>query len=288
LSLVGQLHVGPADWPAEFERVRQWYQPHLEQRYSDAMVRAGDLDQLQRIATLYPSRQAFLTDLTLDPPSAAGDEAGLPRLDDDYLILSTIHSAKGQEWKSVFVLNVVDGCIPSDMATGSAQDIEDERRLLYVAMTRAKDRLWLMIPHRFYVQQQARKGDRHLYAARTRFIPAEILGLFERQNWPPPAPPRPAIRSPSHRSICGSVCAARGGGRAPEPPPTRASEKSQWGAASVTAAPVSATHRARRARAHPVPRRGAVDRLDDAIEERCKAEDCQAETGCGPKGHHPT
>jgi DNA helicase-2/ATP-dependent DNA helicase PcrA len=128
----------------------------------------GDLDQLQRIAVLYPSREAFLTDLTLDPPSATGDEAGPPRRDEDYLILSTIHSAKGQEWKSVFVLNVVDGCIPSDMATGSAEEIEEERRLLYVAMTRAKDRLWLMIPQRFYVQQQARKGDRHLYAARNR------------------------------------------------------------------------------------------------------------------------
>jgi DNA helicase-2/ATP-dependent DNA helicase PcrA len=131
------------------------------------VVRAGDLDQLQRIAALYPSRQAFLTDLTLDPPSATSDEAGPPRLDEDYLILSTIHSAKGQEWKAVFVLNVVDGCIPSDLATGSAQDIEEERRLLYVAMTRAKDRLWLMVPQRFYVQQQTRNGDRHLYAARS-------------------------------------------------------------------------------------------------------------------------
>jgi DNA helicase-2/ATP-dependent DNA helicase PcrA len=177
------LRAGAGDWPADFERVRQWYQPHLEQRYADAVLRTGDLDQLQRIAALYPSRQTFLTDLTLDPPSASGDEAGPPRRDEDYLILSTIHSAKGQEWRSVFVLNVVDGCIPSDMATGSAEDIEEERRLLYVAMTRAKDRLWLMIPQRFYVQQQARKGDRHLYAARTRFIPTEIVGHFERRSW---------------------------------------------------------------------------------------------------------
>jgi DNA helicase-2/ATP-dependent DNA helicase PcrA len=184
VALMEDLHAGAGDWPAEFERVRHWYQPHLEQRYADAVVRAGDLDQLQRIAGLYPSRQAFLTDLTLDPPSATGDEAGPPRLDEDYLILSTIHSAKGQEWRVVFVLNVVDGCIPSDMATGSAEDIEEERRLLYVAMTRARDRLWLMVPQRFYVQQQARKGDRHLYAARTRFIPAEIAEHFERRIWP--------------------------------------------------------------------------------------------------------
>jgi DNA helicase-2/ATP-dependent DNA helicase PcrA len=105
-------------------------------------------------------------------------------LDEDYLVLSTIHSAKGQEWRSVFVLNVVDGCIPSDMATGSAEEIEEERRLLYVAMTRAKDQLWLMVPQRFYVQQQARKGDRHLYASRSRFIPPAMTEHFERQSWP--------------------------------------------------------------------------------------------------------
>ena len=118
--------------------MRQWYQPHLEQRYPDAVVRAGDLDQLQRIAAGYPSRAKFLTDLVLDPPSATCDEAGAPLLDEDYLILSTIHSAKGQESKAVFILNVVDGCIPSDMAAGSVEDIEEERLLLYVAMTRAK------------------------------------------------------------------------------------------------------------------------------------------------------
>ena len=123
-----------------------------------------------------PSRTRFLTDLTLDPPSATSDEAGAPLLDEDYLILSTIHSAKGQEWKSVFVLNVVDGCIPSDMATGNADEIEEERRLLYVAMTRAKDQLALIVPHRFYVHNQARGGDKHLYASRSRFIPAGIAG----------------------------------------------------------------------------------------------------------------
>jgi DNA helicase-2/ATP-dependent DNA helicase PcrA len=196
VALMQDLRAGAGDWPADFERVRQWCQPHLEQCYADAVVRTGDLDQLQRIAALYPSRQAFLTDLTLDPPSASGDEAGPPRLDEDYLILSTIHSAKGQEWKAVFVLNVVDGCIPSDLATGSADDIEEERRLLYVAMTRAKDRLWLMIPQRFYVQQQARKGDRHLYAARTRFIPTEIVGHFERRSWAAARPSRSGQQVP--------------------------------------------------------------------------------------------
>ena len=108
----------------------------------------------------------------------------MPLRDEDYLILSTIHSAKGQEWRSVFVLNVVDGCIPSDMATGCAEDIEEERRLLYVAMTRAKDQLALITPQRFYVQQQSKNGDRHLYASRTRFIPTGIAEAFEMTKWP--------------------------------------------------------------------------------------------------------
>ena len=79
---------------------------------------------------------------------------------------------------------MVDGCIPSDMSTGNAEDIEEERRLLYVAMTRAKDQLALIVPHRFYVHGQARGGDKHLYASRTRFIPAGILSEFEVCAWP--------------------------------------------------------------------------------------------------------
>ena len=184
VTLMQCLHQRPLDWPAELERVREWYQPHLERRYPDAASRIGDLDQLQRIAAGYSSRAKFLTDLTLDPPSATSEEAGAPLLDEDYLILSTIHSAKGQEWKAVFILNVVDGCIPSDMATGCAEDIEEERRLLYVAMTRAKDQLALLVPQRFYTHQQAKKGDKHLYATRTRFIPSSIVNHFELKTWP--------------------------------------------------------------------------------------------------------
>ena len=134
-----------------------------------------------------PPPHGTLTDLTLDPPSATSDEAGAPLLDEDYLILSTIHSAKGQEWKAVFVLNVVDGCIPSDMATGKTEEIEEERRLLYVAMTRAKDQLVLIVPHRFYRLGQSRTGDQHLYASRSRSIPAGIACEFQTCGWPPAA-----------------------------------------------------------------------------------------------------
>src|SRR5215471_14109062 len=175
---------GAIGWPAEFDLVRRWYEPHLERLYEDAKTREVDLIQLAQIASTYPNRQRFLTELTLDPPSATSGEAGVPLLDEDYLILSTIHSAKGQEWNAVFVLNCVDGCIPSDMATESTPEIEEERRLLYVAMTRAKDHLHLIVPQRFYAHQQRGHGDRHMYAVRTRFIPHTITGHFEQCAWP--------------------------------------------------------------------------------------------------------
>jgi DNA helicase-2/ATP-dependent DNA helicase PcrA len=176
--------VAKEGWPAEMEAARRWYEPHLERRHEDAPSRLADLVQLEQIAACYPSRERFLTELTLDPPDATSDEAGPPLRDEDYLILSTIHSAKGQEWRSVFVLNAVDGCIPSDLATGTAAEIEEERRLLYVAMTRAKDSLRLVTPQRFFTHGQPAQGDRHVYAARTRFIPAAMLGFFECVSWP--------------------------------------------------------------------------------------------------------
>jgi DNA helicase-2/ATP-dependent DNA helicase PcrA len=171
-------------WPADLELARLWYQPHLERIHEDAETRRADLVQLEQIASGYASRERFLTELTLDPPDATSDQAGVPLLDEDYLILSTIHSAKGQEWKQVFVLNVVDGCIPSDLGVGTSAEMEEERRLLYVAMTRAKDDLHLIVPQRFFTHNQSAQGDRHLYAARTRFIPEALLQLFERTSWP--------------------------------------------------------------------------------------------------------
>jgi DNA helicase II / ATP-dependent DNA helicase PcrA len=184
LSLYDSLRYNKTEWPAEIHAVRQWYEPHLTRTHADAHIRLGDLVQLEQIAGSYGSRERFLTELTLDPPNSTSDESGVPLLDEDYLILSTIHSAKGQEWSSVYILNVVDGCIPSDMATGTSNEIEEERRLLYVAMTRAKDELHLVVPQRFYAHQQARHGERHMYASRTRFIPAGLLGHFQRGTWP--------------------------------------------------------------------------------------------------------
>jgi DNA helicase-2/ATP-dependent DNA helicase PcrA len=184
VQMVEEVRTGRAGWPSELEAGRLWYEPHLERIHEDAEIRRADLIQLEQIASTYPSRQRFLTELTLDPPDATSDESGVPLKDDDYLILSTIHSAKGQEWKSVYVLNVVDGCLPSDLGTGSTAEIEEERRLLYVAMTRAKDDLHLIVPQRFYTHGQASYGDRHVYASRSRFIPHDLMPFFERTAWP--------------------------------------------------------------------------------------------------------
>jgi len=187
-----------SEWPSDLERVVEWYQPHLERLHDDAPVRLADLDQICRIAQGYGSRERFLTELTLDPPNASSDESGVPSLDEDYLILSTIHSAKGQEWQSVHVLNVVDGCIPSDMSTGTSEQIEEERRLLYVAMTRAKQHLALLTPQRYYVRQQHRTGDAHLYATPSRFIPGRVARMFEQVGPDPVANPSvPASAAPA-------------------------------------------------------------------------------------------
>lgn len=198
IAMFSNLRVASGKWPSDLEQVRIWYEPHLDRIHEDAAVRRADLLQLEQIASAYPSRERFLTDLTLDPPSATSDQAGPPHLDEDYVILSTIHSAKGQEWKNVFVLNSVDGCIPIDLAVGEKNEIDEERRLLYVAMTRAKDGLHLIAPQRFYTHGQASRGDRHVYASRTRFIPAHILDHFEQTSW---SPTSTAQNSASQREV---------------------------------------------------------------------------------------
>jgi DNA helicase-2/ATP-dependent DNA helicase PcrA len=200
-AMIGQLRRNVFGWPAELELVCRWYAPHLERKHDDAVLRQADLMQLAQIASSYPNRERFLTELTLDPPNATSDEPGAPQLDEDYLILSTIHSAKGQEWTSVFVLNTVDGCIPIDLGVGTTDEIEEERRLLYVAMTRAKDHLHLMVPQRFYTHGQRSAGDRHVYAQRTRFIPSSMLEHFESRVWPRAKSAGHATATPARQPI---------------------------------------------------------------------------------------
>ena len=168
-------------WQTQLTELRRWYQPHLERLYDGLDTREADLEQLEQISGRYPTRERFLTELTLDPPSAAGDHAGDPLLDEDYLVLSTVHSAKGQEWDAVFVLNVSDGMFPSEFAAGKPEMIEEERRLLYVAMTRAKQSLDLIAPLRYHVTQQRRDGDKHVYGARSRFMTDAVLQTMRRR-----------------------------------------------------------------------------------------------------------
>ncbi|HEX5317547.1 MAG TPA: ATP-dependent helicase [Stellaceae bacterium] len=194
--MLARLRERATEWAGQVGLVRQWYEPHLERLYDHAGARAGDLDQLEQIAATHRTRERFLTDLTLDPPEASGIESGAPGLDEDYLILSTIHSAKGQEWDAVFVLNLVDGCIPSDMSTGKPAQIDEERRLLYVAMTRARDRLELVHPLRFFRTQQHRMGASHMMAPRSRFLSDDILHLFERRDALAPVPEDAPLAAP--------------------------------------------------------------------------------------------
>ena len=182
--LMGALGRPEEPWPGQVQRAREWFEPQLERIYEAAQVRSGDLLQLERIAQQFTTREQFLTELALDPPQATGDLSGPPLLDEDFLILSTIHSAKGQEWDAVYVLNVADGNFPSEFSTGRPELVEEERRLLYVAMTRAKTDLHLVAPMKYYVTQQARMGDRHVYGAKSRFMTRPVMACLEQVTWP--------------------------------------------------------------------------------------------------------
>ena len=166
-------------WPGQVRQVRDWYHPHLERIYEHIHTRVGDLDQLEQLAGQYPSRERFITELTLDPPNATSDLAGTPTLDEDYLVLSTVHSAKGMEWDTVYLLNVVDGSFPSEFATGRTELIDEERRLLYVAMTRARNELQLCVPLKFPLTQQPKSGDAHVYGGRSRFVSEKVLKTMQ-------------------------------------------------------------------------------------------------------------
>ena len=167
-------------WAGQVGLVRDWYKPQLERIYDSGWTRMGDLEQLEQLAGHHPSRERFLTELTLDPPSVTGGQSSGASKDEDYVILSTIHSAKGQEWDIVYVLNVSDGNFPSEFSTGKPEMIEEERRLLYVAMTRARNELHLCAPLKYQVTQQAKDGDKHVYGAKSRFMTDKVLDTCEK------------------------------------------------------------------------------------------------------------
>jgi DNA helicase II / ATP-dependent DNA helicase PcrA len=195
VELLAAIGADRGDWQPQVGRASAWYRPQLERLYEEWPVRLGDLDALEQIAARFATREQFLTELSLDPPQATGDLAGPPLLDEDYLVLSTIHSAKGQEWDAVYILNVADGNFPSEFATGNPALVEEERLLLYVAMTRARSELHLVAPLKYWVPQQPRHGDRHVYGARSRFIDDAMMECMERRfHGAPGESARPASR----------------------------------------------------------------------------------------------
>jgi ATP-dependent DNA helicase UvrD/PcrA len=171
------------EWRGQIALAREWYKPHMERMYEHVHMRIGDLDQLELLSSQYQTRERFVSELTLDPPNATSDMAGQPMADEDYLVISTIHSAKGMEWDHVYVLNVVDGSFPSEFATGKAEQIEEERRLLYVAMTRARNELTCVVPLRFQITSQPKTSDGHVYGGRSRFLTEKVIRCFDEQSF---------------------------------------------------------------------------------------------------------
>jgi DNA helicase-2/ATP-dependent DNA helicase PcrA len=181
------------------ELLRDAIRPLIEARYPDGMVRMTDLEQLVSAARESRGLGHFTSELALDPPQSSADLAGPPHLDEDYLVLSTIHSAKGLEWDAVHVLALYDGNFPACMSAGTSESIAEERRLLYVAMTRARRRLHLYVPVRYY-HRPAGSDDAHGYGKPSRFLTPEVRGTCDvvrsvEELGPPPRadPPRRRI-----------------------------------------------------------------------------------------------
>lgn len=182
-SLLDDLVAADAQNPAgQVQRIRAFYDDIMALRYENAKVRLRDLEHIEQVASRYKSRQQLLTDLTLDPPNSTSDIAANPLKDEDWLVLSTIHSAKGCEWDVVYVIHVSDGCLPSDMATDNDREIEEELRLAYVAMTRARNHLYVTWPLRYY-QRWGSFTDKHMYSQLSRFISDDVRASCELQSF---------------------------------------------------------------------------------------------------------
>ncbi|HRN53319.1 MAG TPA: ATP-dependent helicase, partial [Gemmatimonadaceae bacterium] len=181
VRLLADLRAGSGDEDGrvtrEIVRVRALYDDILRERYDRVDPRLSDLDQLQTIAGGYPDRATFLSALALEPPSATSDLGFGSDSEDDTLILSTAHSAKGREWDAVFVIWAVDGWFPMARALGSDDEIEEERRLMYVAMTRARNHLAVSYPLNVY---DTRRGADYSLDQVSRFIDRGVRKAFQR------------------------------------------------------------------------------------------------------------
>jgi DNA helicase-2/ATP-dependent DNA helicase PcrA len=181
-ELYAALNEPSREWRGQIHLVREWYKPHMERLYDHVHTRIGDLDQLELLSSQYQTRERFCTEITLDPPNATGDLSGQPIMDEDYLVISTVHSAKGMEWDNVYILNVVDGSFPNEFAN-KAELVEEERRVLYVAMTRARNELTCVVPLRFQITSQPKTSDGHVYGGRSRFLTEKVIKCFDEQTF---------------------------------------------------------------------------------------------------------
>jgi DNA helicase-2/ATP-dependent DNA helicase PcrA len=181
---------GPA--AAQAEAVLTILDPLVRARYPDATARLADLRRLADAAAAQPTLQDALAELTLDPPVSSSDLAGPPRLDEDYLTISTIHAAKGLEWRIVHVPHLVDGALPSDMALGDPDGLAEEHRLFYVALTRARDHLYLYAPLRLHLHRRGR-DDRHGFGQLTRFLDRDALAACDNATVAAPTAVLPAL-----------------------------------------------------------------------------------------------
>ncbi|CAN5876992.1 ATP-dependent helicase [soil metagenome] len=169
--------VAGAKVASDIAAVRSLYDAVLKEKYDRPEARLADLDQLRTIAAGYPSRGNFLSALALDPPSNTQDLAGGSESETDCLVLSTVHSAKGKEWKAVFIIWAVDGWFPSSRAIEDPDELEEERRLMYVALTRAKDELAIIYPMQVY---GSRRGAEYSFDQLSRFLDRGVRGTMQR------------------------------------------------------------------------------------------------------------
>jgi len=162
---------------AQVERLCVAIRPLIRLHYPDGVVRVSDLDQLVLAARGAPDIRHFVGELVLDPPASSADFAGPPHLDEDYLVLTTGHSAKGLEWEAVHLIAAYDGNFPADRSTGTQEGIAEERRLFYVALTRPRRRLHVYVPARYYHRPHGR-DDAHGMAQASRFLTEHVQSLF--------------------------------------------------------------------------------------------------------------
>jgi DNA helicase-2/ATP-dependent DNA helicase PcrA len=163
---------------ARAEQLCQALTPLITARYPDGVARLSDLEQLVAATRESSGLRQFVSELVIDPPVSSSDFAGPPLLDEDYLVLSTVHSAKGLEWQDVHVLALYDGNFPACMSAGSSETVDEERRLLYVAMTRPRRRLHLYVPVRYYHRPRG-IDDAHGFGQPSRFLTDEVQQLCD-------------------------------------------------------------------------------------------------------------